>query len=57
MWGGAGEDEAHAVGHFKKHDSCVQVTSPKVEHDKDWREAGDHWAAHHNTTIEDGPCG
>ena len=57
MWGGAGHDEAHAVGHYKKHDYCVQVTSPKVESDKHWREHGDKWAKKHHVTIEDGACG
>ena len=57
MWGGPGHKVAHVVAHHGTHDYCMQVTSPKIGNNAEWRAQGDAWAKKHHTEIEDGPCG
>ena len=57
LWGGKGHDEAHVVVKHGVHTYCMQVTSPKIANDSNWRDHGDAWAKEHDATIEDGGCG
>ena len=56
MWGGAGHNVAHVI---KGHDGkkyCMQVRSPKIADNAQWREKGNHWAKRHGVSIQDGKC-